>query len=146
MPLGDLTEYGVLTLRTGHVLTYIFTCSKLPHLIACGTRSLLLTNHQEQYLAVLSFIIAMTSAEMDSTGRKLLCLTMVGYMKAGITEQDLYEFQVKNHAQLVSGLMKKYGVVRYTIVCSVRRASNSHFDMKQDTQHLSNPSLVTKAF
>jgi hypothetical protein len=48
--------------------------------------------------------------------QKLLCLTMLGYMKAGLTEDELYEFQVKQHAQMVSGLMEKYGVKRYTIV------------------------------
>jgi hypothetical protein len=41
---------------------------------------------------------------------------MLGYMKAGLTEDELYEFQVKQHAQMVSGLMEKYGVKRYTIV------------------------------
>ncbi|KFY21346.1 hypothetical protein V493_07481 [Pseudogymnoascus sp. VKM F-4281 (FW-2241)] len=46
---------------------------------------------------------------------KLLCLTMLGYMKAGLTEDELYHFQIEKHAQLVSGLMEKYGVTRYTI-------------------------------
>lgn len=48
--------------------------------------------------------------------RQLLCLTMMGYMKSGITENDLCHFQLGKHAQMVSGLMKKYGLLRYTIV------------------------------
>jgi hypothetical protein len=48
--------------------------------------------------------------------RQLLCLTMIGYMKAGLSEDELCDFQVNRHAQLVSGLMEKYGVERYTIV------------------------------
>lgn len=45
---------------------------------------------------------------------------MVGYMKAGITEDELCHYQVGKHAQMVSGLMKKYGVLRYTIVRQVQ--------------------------
>ena len=41
---------------------------------------------------------------------------MTGYMKAGLSEDELCDFQVNKHAQLVSGLMEKYGVERYTIV------------------------------
>jgi hypothetical protein len=41
---------------------------------------------------------------------------MIGYMKAGLSEDELCDFQVNRHAQLVSGLMEKYGVERYTIV------------------------------
>lgn len=48
--------------------------------------------------------------------RQLLCLTMLGYKKPGLTEEELCDFQVNKHSQLVSGLMEKYGVVRYSIV------------------------------
>ena len=48
--------------------------------------------------------------------RQLLCLTMLGYMKPGLSEEELCDFQVTRHARLVSGLMEKYGIVRYTIV------------------------------
>jgi EthD domain len=41
---------------------------------------------------------------------------MIGYMKAGLSEEALCDFQVNKHAQLVSGFMEKYGVERYTIV------------------------------
>ncbi|KAK7709601.1 hypothetical protein SLS57_008656 [Botryosphaeria dothidea] len=47
--------------------------------------------------------------------RQLLCLTMLGYMKEGLDEEALCDFQVNKHARLVSGLMEKYGIVRYTI-------------------------------
>jgi len=47
--------------------------------------------------------------------RQLLCLTMMGYMKSGLDEEALCDFQVNKHAQLVSGLMEKYGIVEYTI-------------------------------
>ncbi|KAJ5794556.1 hypothetical protein N7457_001155 [Penicillium paradoxum] len=47
--------------------------------------------------------------------RRLLCLTMLGYKKPGLTEEELCDFQVNKHSQLVSGLMQKYGVVRYSI-------------------------------
>lgn len=47
---------------------------------------------------------------------QLLCLTMLGYKKPGLTEEELCDFQVSKHSQLVSGLMRKYGVIRYSIV------------------------------
>jgi hypothetical protein len=58
----------------------------------------------------------MTTPTSGPKVRQLLCLTMLGYMKAGLTEDELCHFQVNKHAQLVSGLMEKYGVDRYTIV------------------------------
>jgi hypothetical protein len=51
--------------------------------------------------------------------RQLLCLTMLGYMKEGLTEEELCDLQVNQHSRLVSGLMEKYGIVRYTIVSKV---------------------------
>ncbi|KAJ5993666.1 hypothetical protein N7451_009390 [Penicillium sp. IBT 35674x] len=50
--------------------------------------------------------------------RQLLCITMLGYKKPGLTEEELCDFQVSQHSQLVSGLMEKYGVVRYSILSS----------------------------
>jgi hypothetical protein len=50
--------------------------------------------------------------------RQLLCLTMMGYMKEGLGEEELCEFQVNQHSRLVCGLMEDYGVVRYEIVRS----------------------------
>ncbi|KAJ5785207.1 uncharacterized protein N7503_010419 [Penicillium pulvis] len=47
--------------------------------------------------------------------RQLLCITMLGYKKPGLTEEELCDFQVSQHSQLVSGLMEKHGVVRYSI-------------------------------
>src|SRR5690242_4614514 len=54
------------------------------------------------------------SAPIES--RQLLCLTMMGYMKEGINEEELCQFQVNQHSRLVCGLMEKYGVLRYEIV------------------------------
>lgn len=48
--------------------------------------------------------------------RQLLCLTMMGYMKEGLGEEELCQFQVNQHSRLVCGLMEKYGVLRYEIV------------------------------
>ncbi|KAG9201709.1 hypothetical protein G6514_005518 [Epicoccum nigrum] len=53
------------------------------------------------------------SAPIES--RQLLCLTMMGYMKEGINEEELCQFQVNQHSRLVCGLMEKYGVLRYEI-------------------------------
>ncbi|KAJ5537375.1 hypothetical protein N7513_010561 [Penicillium frequentans] len=47
--------------------------------------------------------------------RQLLCITMLGYKKPGLTEEELCDFQVSQYSQLVSGLMEKHGVVRYSI-------------------------------
>lgn len=54
------------------------------------------------------------SAPVES--RQLLCLTMMGYMKEGISEEELCQFQVNQHSRLVCGLMEKYGVLRYEVV------------------------------
>ena len=48
--------------------------------------------------------------------RQLLCLKMLGYMKSGLDEEDLCDFQVRQHAGMIKGLMEKYGVLRYAIV------------------------------
>lgn len=80
---------------------------------------------------------------------KLLCLTMLGYMKAGLTEDELYHFQIEKHAQLVSGLMEKYGVKRYTIVripqltsSIIERIDLPIFPDSQHQSHSRSPSTI----
>ncbi|EED15771.1 conserved hypothetical protein [Talaromyces stipitatus ATCC 10500] len=60
----------------------------------------------------------------SNPSRQLLCLTMLGYKKPGLTEEELCSFQVCQHSQLVCGLMEKYGVVRYSITHNAAKPMN----------------------
>ncbi|KAL4781317.1 hypothetical protein BJX76DRAFT_360013 [Aspergillus varians] len=56
--------------------------------------------------------------------RRLLCLTMMGYRKPGIDENDLCYLMVNKHAQMISNLMEKYGIISYTITHNTEKVSS----------------------
>lgn len=53
---------------------------------------------------------------MDSPDEKLLCLTILGYRKPGMTEQEYRHHMTTISAPMTQELMIKYGMVRWTQV------------------------------
>ena len=51
-----------------------------------------------------------------STNKKYLCLTICGYRKAGMSEEDYRNHMVNVSAPMTKGLMVKYGIQRWTQV------------------------------
>lgn len=48
--------------------------------------------------------------------RRLYCLTVCGYRKPTLSEEEHGEYMTRTHSQLLKGLMAKYGVIRWTQV------------------------------
>jgi len=51
--------------------------------------------------------------------RRLYCLTVCGYRKPTLSEEEYGEYMTKTHSQLLKGLMAKYGVIRWTQVGNI---------------------------
>lgn len=47
---------------------------------------------------------------------KLFALSIFGYRKAGMSEEDYHDYVSQKHAPSLSGLLVKNGIIDYTIV------------------------------
>lgn len=56
------------------------------------------------------------STVLENPGGKLLCLTILGYRKPGMTEEEYRHHMTKISAPMTQDLMVKYGMVRWTQV------------------------------
>lgn len=57
--------------------------------------------------------------------QQLLALTICGYKKFDISEEDYRHYMTKVHAPLVAGLMEKYGFVSWNMVSSPSADGNA---------------------
>ena len=58
----------------------------------------------------------MSSASSTPSESKFLCLTILGYRKHGMSEEDYKHHMTKVSAPMTKDLMVKYGVKRWTQV------------------------------
>ena len=54
-----------------------------------------------------------------STNKRYLCLTICGYRKPGMSEDDYRNHMVNVSAPMTKGLMVKYGIQRWTQVNNI---------------------------
>ncbi|KAF8466317.1 hypothetical protein BDZ91DRAFT_725055 [Kalaharituber pfeilii] len=61
--------------------------------------------------------MTMTVPQVAENGKKrLFCLSICGYRKLGLSEEQYHDYLTNVHGPLIKGLMEKYGIVSYSIV------------------------------
>lgn len=78
------------------------------HLILIGIKHHITTNMGPKQVT--------KSTVLDNPDGKLLCLTILGYRKPGMTEEEYRHHMTKISAPMTQDLMVKYGMVRWTQV------------------------------
>ncbi|KZZ88479.1 Dimeric alpha-beta barrel [Moelleriella libera RCEF 2490] len=59
---------------------------------------------------------------------RLLCLTITGYRRPGLSEQECRDFMTRVHAPLAAELMAEYGIERYAMRADDATAQQTHND------------------
>lgn len=74
------------------------------------------------------------AAPAGDPSTQFLCLTICGYRRPGMSEEDYRHHMTQVSAPMTSGLMVKYGVKRWTMVRDlVAREPNVTFDCDGST-------------
>lgn len=64
--------------------------------------------------------MTVSNSQPKSASQPLLCLTITGYKKPGMPDDEYRAYMAKQHASLVGPLMEEYGIVSYTQVSPLR--------------------------
>jgi hypothetical protein len=56
----------------------------------------------------------------ENSNSQLLCLTICGYRRAGMSEEDYRRHMTQVSGPMTKGLMVKYGIVRWTMVSHLK--------------------------
>ena len=67
-------------------------------------------------------IIVGKSHSQSREPEQLMCLTITAYARPDLSEGGYRRYMTKFHAPLVTGVLEKHGIIRYTIVCYLKQA------------------------